>query len=233
VSFTVAFFTHGEHLVPVVRDILEPPGMIRSPGRVWSEPGDGGMPRASLPFVLTNPDDNTTRNGLATFLYDDTRVSALRLQVVQENVPWRDKFDAWGQAAMTYTPGPIPNEAALQAQFAVELQQQTPIRSWSALPAASGAPGLEGFDGPHTMFVSADGGLYGRFKGAPDVSTEDDVGRWHITPEGQFCRTWHVWDSRRERCYAVYREGETFAFSPHDRFVDEVYRGVPGNPEGY
>jgi hypothetical protein len=31
----------------------------------------------------------------------------------------------------------------------------------------------------------------------------------------------------------VYREGETFAFSPHDRFVDEVYRGVPGNPEGY
>jgi len=33
--------------------------------------------------------------------------------------------------------------------------------------------------------------------------------------------------------YAAYREDETFAFSPYDRFADEVYRRVPGNPEGY
>src|SRR5712691_6087913 len=52
-GFTVAFFTQGEHLVPVVRDILYPPRIIISPGRVWSEPGDGGMSRASFPFVLT------------------------------------------------------------------------------------------------------------------------------------------------------------------------------------
>jgi hypothetical protein len=83
------------------------------------------------------------------------------------------------------------------------------------------------------MFVSADGVLYGTFKGGPDASTEDDVGRWHIMPEGEFCRTWHVWDGRRERCYSMYREGETFEFSPKDRFVKEVYRRVLGNPEGY
>jgi hypothetical protein len=54
-GFTVAFFTQGEHLVPVVRDILNPPGtLILSPGRVWSEPGDGGMSRASFPFVLVS-----------------------------------------------------------------------------------------------------------------------------------------------------------------------------------
>jgi hypothetical protein len=46
-------FTQGEHLVPVVRDILYPSGIIFSPGRVWSEPGDGGMSRASFPFVFT------------------------------------------------------------------------------------------------------------------------------------------------------------------------------------
>jgi hypothetical protein len=77
-GFSVAFFTQGEHLVPVVRDIVSPPGIILSPGRVWSEPGDRGMSRAFFPFVPTN----LSRNGLATFLYDDTRVSALRIQVV-------------------------------------------------------------------------------------------------------------------------------------------------------
>jgi hypothetical protein len=146
-GFTVAFFTQGEHLVPVVRDILHPPGtLILSPGQVWSEPGDGGLSRASFPFVVVNPYNNGTHNGLATFLYDDTRVSALRFQVVQETAGWA-KFDGWGQAPMTYTPGPIADEEALRAQFTAELQQQTPIRPWSALPVSSGAPGLEGFDG--------------------------------------------------------------------------------------
>jgi hypothetical protein len=150
-GFTVAFFSQGEHLVPVVRDILEPPGtrshgtLILSPGRVWSEPGDGGLSRASLPFVLI--EYPATHNGLATFLYDDTRVSAWRFQIVQENVPWGYKYDGWGQASMSYTPGPIPEEEALRARFAGELQQQTPIRPWADLVASVGAPELEHFDG--------------------------------------------------------------------------------------
>lgn len=41
------------------------------------------------------------------------------------------------------------------------------------------------FGGHHTMFVATDGGLYGTFKG-PDGSSEDDVGRWRITPEERF-----------------------------------------------
>jgi Beta-lactamase len=150
-GFSVAFFSQGEHLVPVVRDILEPPGtrshgtLILSPGRVWSEPGDGGLSRASLPFVLI--EYPATHNGLATFLYDDTRVSAWRFQIVQENVPWGYKYDGWGQASMSYTPGPIPEEEALRARFAGELQQQTPIRPWADLVASVGAPELEHFDG--------------------------------------------------------------------------------------
>jgi hypothetical protein len=120
--------------------------LILSPGQVWSEAGEGGMSRASFPFVLTNHSNNGTHNGLATFVYDDTRVSALRFQVVQETAAWA-KFDGWGQASMTYTPGPIAHEEEVRAQFAAELQQQTPIRPWSALQVASGAQWLEGFDG--------------------------------------------------------------------------------------
>jgi hypothetical protein len=145
-GFSVAFFTHGEHLVPVVRDILRLPGIILSPGRVWSEPGDGGLSRASFPFVVT--DGGASHNGLATFLYDNMWVSGLRWQVIQENVPWRvTKLDSWGQAPMTYRPGQIAHEAAWRAWFAAELRHQTPIRPWSALPVSSGAPWLEGFDG--------------------------------------------------------------------------------------
>ena len=32
------------------------------------------------------------------------------------------KFDFWGQAPLTYTPGPIAHEDAIRAQFAAELQ---------------------------------------------------------------------------------------------------------------
>jgi hypothetical protein len=144
-GFSVAFFTQGAHLVPVVRDLVPLSTIILSPGRVWSEPGDGGLSRASFPFVLTDPYTNATHTGLATFLYDDTRVSALRFQVVQETAPWA-KYDGWGQTPLTYTPGLLANDAAVRAQFAAELQQQTPIRPWSALPVA-GSPWLEGFDG--------------------------------------------------------------------------------------
>ena len=148
-GFAVTFFTHGEHLVPAVRDILDPPGIILSPGRVWSEPGDGGLSRASFPLVVST--SGVARHyGLVTFLYDDTRVSALRFQVAQEHDPFDKGYDGWGQASMTYTPGPIADEEVLRAQFAAELRQQTPIRPWSALPLATAGPWLKGFDGDST-----------------------------------------------------------------------------------
>jgi hypothetical protein len=112
--------------------------------------------------------------------------------------------------------------SALRAELPGHTFYQDPVNSF---PVVSG--------GRLTMVVSADGGLYGTFKGGPDVGTVDDGGRWHITSEGQFCRTWHWWDNRRERCYTVYREGEHFELALQDRFSTEVYRRVPGNPEGH
>jgi hypothetical protein len=162
-----AFFTHGEHLVPVVRDIVPLSAFILSPDRVWSEPSDGGMSHAAFPFVLTNPYNNGTHNGLGTFLYENTRVSALRLQIVQETraAAWAT-CDGWGQAPLTYTPGPIANAEVVRAQLAAELQHETPIQPWSALPAASGTLALEGFNGdtaPEDVSASGliiDGVLY-------------------------------------------------------------------------
>jgi len=149
-AFTAVFFTHGDHLVPVVRTIVWSSdgrfGLILSPGRVWSEPGDQGMSRASFPFVLVNPIDNSTHNGLASFVFDDTRVSHLRVQGTQETARW-SRDDYWGQVLLTYMPGAIADEARLRAEFDRELRLETPIKPWSALPATTPSLWLAAFDG--------------------------------------------------------------------------------------
>jgi hypothetical protein len=79
------------------------------------------------------------------------------------------------------------------------------------------------------LFLAASGVQYGASKGG----TEHDVDTWHVTADSQFCNMWHMWRGRRERCFVVYREGETFALHAKDRLDKEVYRRVLGNPEGY
>lgn len=138
-GFSVGIFTVDDYLVPVPRDeILFSEGgtsawqIILSPGKVWSEPGDGGMSRASFPFALVGGISNETHNGLATFLYDDNKISSFYVQVVQETCAW-NRADFWGQSPVDYLPGPVENRQALAAQFAAELGAQTPIRPWSDL----------------------------------------------------------------------------------------------------
>ena len=80
-GFSMDFFTHGNVLVPVSREVIQPPGdrnywrIAVSPGTIWSEPGDSGLSRASFPFALVNNSFNDVHNGLATLVYDETQVS--------------------------------------------------------------------------------------------------------------------------------------------------------------
>jgi hypothetical protein len=135
-------------------------------------------------------------------------------------------------AGSVETPPPVRSPLT-----ASDLRAEVPGHTFYRYPVTS-FPAV--FGGRRTMFVSADGMLYSTFTGRPDGRTSYDVGRWHITPEGQFCRTWHVWDHRRERCYTLkvslpimYRGDEIFEFAVTDRWGTEIYRRVPGNPEGY
>ena len=166
-AFSVEFFTHGDRLVPVERGIVRPPGtVILSPGRVWSEPGDQGMSRASFPFVVVNELNNGTHNGLATFLFDDTRVSALSFQFVQETMAW-ERNDYWGRAPVAYAAGPIAGESDLRARFDEELRRQAPMQPWSALPASArpllyGIDGEVGLDDVSASGLVVDGVLYVR-----------------------------------------------------------------------
>jgi hypothetical protein len=142
-AFSVALFSEGEHLVPVARGDIVADAIILGPGRVWWEAGDGGLSRGSFPFTMVNALTNSAYNGLATFVFDDAHVSAVRVQIVQETAPWSE-VDLWGRLHVTYTPGPIADEAAARAAFTEEIRRQTPIRPWSALGMSAA---LDAFDG--------------------------------------------------------------------------------------
>ena len=153
-GFSVAFFTDGDQLVPVLRDVIPGAHIILSRGRVWSEPGDGGLSRASFPFVSVNDVNNFTHNTIATFVFDDRRVSSLAVQTVQETARWA-KLDYAARLPMTYTPGPIADEAAQRAELQAALAVELPTRPWSSL---GNGPALADFDGDsRTEDVSASG----------------------------------------------------------------------------
>jgi hypothetical protein len=162
-AFSVAVFTDGEHLVPIVRGFVAD-SLLLGFGRVWSEPGDGGMSRGAFPFTLVNPITNSAHNGLATFLFDDARMTAVHVQIAQETAPWSE-VDLWGRLHVTYTPGPIADEATQRAAFAEALRRQTPIRPWSALPASAVRDAFDGDAAPSTISANGmviDGVLYVR-----------------------------------------------------------------------
>jgi len=152
-GIALQFVSHGEYLVPLERDIIEPPGsdsywhIHAGPGRVWSEDGDRGKSRASFPFFLTNLVENETYNGVATFLYDDDSVSQLRYQIVQQLSPFMvsTKFVAWHQVSIDYESQAIASEPII-ADFEKELADQLVWRDWSVLEEEHGAELLADFN---------------------------------------------------------------------------------------
>ena len=137
----LGFVADGDDLIPAERGIQRPLGgesfwdIIVSPGRVWSEPGDGGRSRAAFPFVLSNSFENDSHNGLASFLFDGEGVSGLRFRIVQETAPYLlpGPFDAWGEAPAQLSPGLDTDAEALIAAFARERAGEAPLRPWADL----------------------------------------------------------------------------------------------------
>jgi hypothetical protein len=107
-------------------------GVIVGPGKAWSEQTDQGYSRASFPFTLVAWPNSNSRNGIATFLYDNNSVSSLRMQIVQEATPW-SMLDMWGQSPMTYRPHEIKDRAFLGTRFAIELTRELPMKTWAEL----------------------------------------------------------------------------------------------------
>jgi hypothetical protein len=154
----LAFFTDGGDLVPLTQDVIRSASIDRGqsfwdiivqPGRVWSEPADGGWSRAAFPFALINSIEGETHNGLATFLYRGSRVSNLRFQIVQQTAPFYidNKFVAAGLVPAKLEPASKDGVEEARRAYEADRRDAVPIASWRALSARVGGVKLAGFDG--------------------------------------------------------------------------------------
>ncbi len=159
-AFSYQFVQVGTHLIPAVQGLTITGSLawnyIIGPGRVWQEAADEGYMRASLPFALVQRNQNCVHNGAMTFLFSNTRsprMSTVYYQVTQETC-YPMKFDLWGVAPATYTPGPVPGAGTLRESHTAELANRLPTRPLDALrrdaPGAGFAPAvfISGFKDP-------------------------------------------------------------------------------------
>ena len=150
---SLEFISNQGNLIPIERDIIIPDDTDSywqiqvSPGRVWSEVGDGDMSRASFPFILTSIIENESYNGIATFLYDEESISSLRYQIVSQLSPFviQTHFVATGQTEVTYQHKRFDNINVTQ-DFERELGSKLPWRDWTELQEKYGKRVFENFD---------------------------------------------------------------------------------------
>ncbi len=134
----LSFISHNGALIPTNRDrqvTLSDNsfwGIILDPGTVWSETTDEGWSRASFPFTLISARRNQGHNGVATFLYNDTEISNLRIQVVQETALWF-RQDIYAQLLSRYDPHVLANANDLIQDYELEMANSVPIKPWSEL----------------------------------------------------------------------------------------------------
>jgi Beta-lactamase len=161
----LSFFTDGQQLVPTTQDVIRNgvlPGarsywdVIVQPGRVWTQPGDGGWHRASFPFALVNSIEGETHTGIAMFAYRGNQVSALRFQIVQLTAPYDvpEYFSAWGVSAASFTPG-VRQLSRLRSLHRKTEAAQLPVRPWSALKKLADPSAVNAFDSYSDVIGSA------------------------------------------------------------------------------
>jgi CubicO group peptidase (beta-lactamase class C family) len=123
-EFDFEFFQSGDYIVPVQRGLIitgHPDwDYILEPGRAWTEPGDDGWTRASLPFFLVVKGGNSNLAGVFTFLFNGNGVSKVYYQISQE-ITISFRADFWGVLDAVYTPSPVTGAAMLQAAFDAEV----------------------------------------------------------------------------------------------------------------
>ncbi len=168
----VALVQSGSHLVPLDRALRYTGAaywnVIVGPGRIWSETGDGGRSRASLPVTLIERNQNCAYHGVVAFLFDGSTTSPGAFQFTQETCKYF-KFDLWGMSPTRFAAGPPPEAAAVLEAYTAEAASRLPVRPLERLrtdypraqvyPQAFGA----GFDRKHlTAFGVAFDGVHYR-----------------------------------------------------------------------
>ncbi len=164
----------GSHLVPANRGLRFTGdsywNAIVGPGRIWSEQGDEGRSRASLPITLVERNQNCAYHGVLSFLFDGATTSKAAFQVAQETCKYF-QFDLWGAIPTRFQAAdrsPEEEEEAVVAAYEAEVASRLPVRPLDEIrndhPQAQVYPQsfISGFDRQHltTWGVAFDGVHY-------------------------------------------------------------------------
>ena len=121
----------GSHLIPANRGLRFTGdaywNAIVGAGRIWSERGDGGRSRASLPITLVERNQNCAYHGVASFLFDGSNTSAAAFQVTQETCKYF-RFDLWDAGPTRFVAGKLPDADAVADAYAAEIADRIPVR---------------------------------------------------------------------------------------------------------
>ena len=164
-GFEAKFITLGKRMVPANQGVMLPTHnpdwrVIIDEGQLWSESDDGEWSRAAFPFTLVHYDDRVSFSGAATFLYTDQRVSQLRVQFAQESAPHGDKYDYWGQTAISFTRHRLAEHTVVENDYLARETTRLDVRPWSELEDLYGTSVVDGFDGEHGKLHISVSGLY-------------------------------------------------------------------------
>ena len=122
----------GSHLIPANRGLRFTGdaywNAIVGAGRIWSERGDGGSSRASLPITLVERNQNCAYHGVVSFLFDGNSTSPAAFQVTQETCKYF-KFDLWDTGPTRFVGGVAPNAGAVAAAYTAEVAARIPVRA--------------------------------------------------------------------------------------------------------
>jgi hypothetical protein len=152
----IVFVASGSHLIPAQQGVVITGSpvwnYIVGPGRVWQERDDNGYTRASFPFALVQRNQNCVHNGEMAFLFSNStkpNLSNVYYQITQETC-YPMKFNLWGLAAATYTPGSVANARTIASRQAQEFSRRMPTKPWSAWAKDFPTAGVDG-----TSFLAA------------------------------------------------------------------------------
>ncbi len=138
--FHFEFVQSGSYLIPAQQGLAFVAGSpawnyILGPGRVWDEKGDDGYTRAAFPFALVQRNQNCVHNGEMTFVFRNggsPNISNVYYQITQETC-YPMKFNLWGVASATYSPGAVVGAARIRANHEAELARRMPTKPFSNL----------------------------------------------------------------------------------------------------
>lgn len=132
----IALVQSGSHLVPKDRALRFTGdaywNAIVGPGRIWTERGDDGKSRGSLPITLVERNQNCAYHGVVSFLFDGQTASPAAFQVTQETCRYF-QFDLWDASPTAFSAGEPPDAEEVAAAYAAEVASRMPVRPISEI----------------------------------------------------------------------------------------------------